>query len=428
MSDPRPLRAALFVDFDNIFSQLQEVDSDDTAHRFATHPTDWLEWMERGMPTEEDSPQPRRRLIVRKCYMNPRVFWRYRNYFTRAAFSVVDCPPLTQQGKTSTDIHMVMDILDTLGQAAHIDEFIILSGDSDFTPVLLRLRAHDRQTTVVSIGPAAEAYKAAADQVIDGGTFIEYSLGFPSPADQDRPAPAAAPPPPPPEFRPDTAAAAQVRARVLQLVRDSQGPVSLGALAQLVRKEFPGVGPENGWAGYETFGALIRGFDLEREGIQMTQTGPGYLHPPTGAEPVAPAASDVVTRICMLTGIPSLTAEQYAIVFQALADHLRDNEFSLAETAKRLRDVSVERGVGVSRKAINFILQGCRYAGYKFTSDDTAESVARAFRSNVANLCRGEQIELSPEEESTLDRWLLGSTVAEPPEAPVEAAAATAAG
>ena len=42
--------------------------------------------------------------------------------------------------KTGTDIHMVMDVLDTLEHRTRFDEFIVLSGDADFTPVLLRLR------------------------------------------------------------------------------------------------------------------------------------------------------------------------------------------------------------------------------------------------------------------------------------------------
>jgi uncharacterized LabA/DUF88 family protein len=54
---------------------------------------------------------------------------------------VVDCPPLTQRGKTSADVYMVMDVLDALEHKTEFDEFIILSSDADFTPVLLRLRA-----------------------------------------------------------------------------------------------------------------------------------------------------------------------------------------------------------------------------------------------------------------------------------------------
>jgi hypothetical protein len=117
-------------------------------------------------------------VLIRQCYLNPRSFHQFRPYFTRSAFSVIDCPPLTLQGKTSSDIHMVMDILATLQHRTQFDEFIILSGDADFTPVLFQLRANDYRTTVVSIGPAAEAYKAACDRVFTEDTFIEDALGI----------------------------------------------------------------------------------------------------------------------------------------------------------------------------------------------------------------------------------------------------------
>src|SRR6185436_94359 len=80
-------------------------------------------------------------------------------------------------GKTSADIQMVMDILDALGHATRFDEFIILSGDADFTPVLLRLSKHDRQSAVLAVGPASAAYKAACDLLIDQDTFLEEAIG-----------------------------------------------------------------------------------------------------------------------------------------------------------------------------------------------------------------------------------------------------------
>ncbi len=90
---------------------------------------------------------------------------------------MVDCPPLTSGGKTSADIHMVMDILDTLGHATRFDEFILLSGDADFTPVLLRLSKHDRRSAILAVGPASVAYKAACDLLIDQDTFLEEAIG-----------------------------------------------------------------------------------------------------------------------------------------------------------------------------------------------------------------------------------------------------------
>ena len=176
--DERHLRTALFVDFDNIYLRLQHEDPR-AAEQFATHPSRWLAWLRDGLPSGDALPgaSQRRKILFRRCYLNPSQFGRFRPDFSRAAFEVVDCPPLTSGGKTSADIHMVMDILDTLNHATHFDEFIILSGDADFTPVLLRLSKHDRRSAVLAIGPASAAYKAACDHLIDEDTFLEEAIG-----------------------------------------------------------------------------------------------------------------------------------------------------------------------------------------------------------------------------------------------------------
>jgi hypothetical protein len=173
------IKTALFVDFDNIYLGLKRVDPD-AAERFATEPERWLSWIEMGMPGhgDGDAPAAERDVLVRECYLNPRTFYKYRPYFTQSAFEVVDCPALTSQGKTSSDIRMVMGILDALEHRTRFDEFVILSGDADFTPVLLRLRTHDRRTVVLAVGYAARAYKAACDRAITEDTFLEDALGI----------------------------------------------------------------------------------------------------------------------------------------------------------------------------------------------------------------------------------------------------------
>jgi hypothetical protein len=171
------IRSAMFVDFDNIYITYQSEDKD-LANEFAMRPEKWLEWVEQQMPTAHVREKAQRKVLVRRCYMNPVVFAQHRPFFTRAGFEVIDCPPLTTRGKTSTDIHMVMDALDTLQHSTHFDEFIILSGDADFTPVLLRLRKHDRSTAVLAAGMVSPAYKAAADFVIDQEAFVQEAIGF----------------------------------------------------------------------------------------------------------------------------------------------------------------------------------------------------------------------------------------------------------
>jgi hypothetical protein len=174
-----PIKSALFVDFDNIYIGLSKTDPA-AAERFASDPARWLAWLEKGLPVRANGAQPRpRSILVRRCYPNPDAgFRRFRSFFTSAAFSVTDCPTLTRTGKNSSDIYMVMDILDILNHKTYFDEFIIFSGDSDFMPVLLRLRAHDRRTTTLAIDFMPPAYKASCDLVINEEEFIEDALGI----------------------------------------------------------------------------------------------------------------------------------------------------------------------------------------------------------------------------------------------------------
>ncbi len=200
------IRTALFVDFDQVFGGLHRV-RPEAAELFATQPDRWLRFFEAGGHAEaiaEGSQMARRNILVRKCYLNPSgiiraaatnqyrpgryaqdappTFSRYRAYFTRAGFSVVDCPPLTSRGKNSADIVMVMDIIDALEHQTRFDEFIILSGDADFAPVLLRLREHDRRTTILADQLTAAAYRAACDFHVGQDDFIERAMGLGPPA------------------------------------------------------------------------------------------------------------------------------------------------------------------------------------------------------------------------------------------------------
>ncbi len=172
------LNTALFIDFDNIFINLAEQDKQ-AAEKFATNPNRWLSWLESHLPMDyRGGSFANRRILIRRCYLNPNSFSEYRPHFIRSAFEVIDCPPLTARGKTSTDIHMVMDILDALSHDTYFHEFIVLSGDADFTPVLLNLRKHARYSAVLSVGYASPAYRASCDQLIKQTAFMENALGI----------------------------------------------------------------------------------------------------------------------------------------------------------------------------------------------------------------------------------------------------------
>ena len=176
-----PIKTALFIDFDNILLGLRNY-SKEAALQFAREPHRWLAWIERGMPNSEENGATGmllpRSVLLRHCYANPLTIDKFRSYFIRSAFSVIDCPTITgEPNKNSADIRMVMDVIDALEHKTRFDEFVLFSGDSDFMPLLLRLRAHDRRTAIVTVGPTARAYKAATDRVIEVDTFVEDALG-----------------------------------------------------------------------------------------------------------------------------------------------------------------------------------------------------------------------------------------------------------
>jgi hypothetical protein len=147
-----PLKSALFVDFDNIFITLQGVNSA-AATTFATNPLTWLRWLEENPNNAVAGlTGQRRKLLLRRCYLNFQSFARYQRALACAAFAMTDCRSLTSNGKQCNDMYMALGLLDALEHSTLFDEFIIMSGDSDFTPILLRLRERNRRITVITIG------------------------------------------------------------------------------------------------------------------------------------------------------------------------------------------------------------------------------------------------------------------------------------
>lgn len=89
-------------------------------------------------------------IVVKKAYCD----WdRYRNFkkvMHEAAFELIDIPHVRQSGKNSADIRMVVDALDLCYAKQHVNTFVIISGDSDFSPLVSKLRENAK--TVIGVG------------------------------------------------------------------------------------------------------------------------------------------------------------------------------------------------------------------------------------------------------------------------------------
>jgi len=416
----RRLRCALFVDFDNVYIGLQRLDPS-AAEAFASSPAHWLTGLEHGTDADGDFT---RRFLVRSCYLNPSVFSQFRPNFTRAGFSVVDCPSLTQQGKSSADINLVLDAVDALSAQTRYDEFVILSADADFTPLALRCRAADRRVTIITAGPAASAYRAVADTVITADELAELvkdpdqrELAEPGTEANARsgaraagngtksPTPASAPVPS------ASSVDGQARKAVLRLVRTADRPLTGGVVAEAAERADDSLRTSS-WDGAGSFFPWLA--RTVPELASASRPAPGYVWDAKRfSEADLPGASGVnlpplQRQVVDVTDIPNLPAERYRILLTTLADDVRAVPFVRPETSRRVRDACQAAGAPIGRASVNTVIAGVLYAGLDLTAKPSAQKVAETWADNVIGLCRGARMELSPQDVAAIRAWVGG--------------------
>src|SRR5947207_7867822 len=89
-------------------------------------------------------------IIVKKAYCDWERYKAFKASMHEAAFELIEIPHVRQSGKNSADIRMVVDALDLCYTKAHVDTFVILSGDSDFSPLVSKLRENNK--VVIGVG------------------------------------------------------------------------------------------------------------------------------------------------------------------------------------------------------------------------------------------------------------------------------------
>jgi uncharacterized protein (TIGR00288 family) len=89
-------------------------------------------------------------IVVKKAYCDWERYKKFKAPMHGAAFEMIEIPHRGQSGKNSADIRMVVDALDLCYTKAHVDTFVIISGDSDFSPLVSKLRENNKY--VIGIG------------------------------------------------------------------------------------------------------------------------------------------------------------------------------------------------------------------------------------------------------------------------------------
>jgi uncharacterized LabA/DUF88 family protein len=126
-------RLAIFIDFENIALGARDAQ----YKKFDIHLV-LQRLIEKG------------RIVYKKAYADWTRYSEYKREFHEAAIELIDIPQRAYTGKNSADIRMVVDAMDLASSKAHITTFVICSGDSDFSPLVSKLKENDK--SVIGVG------------------------------------------------------------------------------------------------------------------------------------------------------------------------------------------------------------------------------------------------------------------------------------
>jgi hypothetical protein len=340
--------------------------------------------------------------------------------FVKAGFPFVDCPPLTGSGKNSADIHMGLEAVDLLSHATRFDEFIILSSDADFTPLLVRLRLHDRLTTAFVPHDAAAAFKAVSTLQLRHERLVEFL----APSAEPRPMPAAPRPAaarPAGSPRPRSEREMTMVAAITVALAESTGAIPLSQGGGIASAAVGG--DTQGWAGHGGFARMLSARTGER--LQFLADRDVICDPSrVSAELAASAVQNVVTAAAIaqlpkhlrdlvrrLEGVldgPVMTTAQFGTVFAALADVLSPpgDPLQLAAVSRALRDLARDRGVPANRPTANYILRGIQVSGADVDLFRSPEELAAIYATYLITAFHTAGGLLEPEERALPKVWV----------------------
>ena len=152
MAAPDTASMALFCDFENVALGVRDAQYE----KFDIKPV-----LERLLAKGS--------IVVKKAYCDWERYKGFKSAMHEANFELIEIPHVRQSGKNSADIRLVVDALDLCYTKGHVDCFVIVSGDSDFSPLVSKLRENNKR--VIGLGVKS----STSDLLIDNcDEFIFY--------------------------------------------------------------------------------------------------------------------------------------------------------------------------------------------------------------------------------------------------------------
>jgi len=204
-------------------------------------------------------------IVVKKAYCD---FDRYKDFkrgLHEAAFELIEIPHVRQSGKNSADIRMVVDALDLCYTKGHVDTFVIISGDSDFSPLVSKLRENSK--TVIGVGgknSTSDLFLNNCDEFIYYDDLVRKER---SRRRHSAAGPASRPTATSPEAKgPDVSEALDLVVETLDAVTEERGenePIWGSMIKQAIKRRHPGFNER--FYGFRSFNDLLA--DAEKRGL-----------------------------------------------------------------------------------------------------------------------------------------------------------------
>jgi len=195
------------------------------------------------------------KLIVKKAYADWTDYAEYKKPLHEAAIELIEIPKRAMTGKNSADIRLCVDAIDLCYSKEHIDTFVVVSGDSDFSPLVSKLKENGKR--VIGLGMKESSSNLLVDNCDE---FIYYEdlerpLGIPPKIEQDLP-----------EKKKE--AFQLLVDSVVALVRENKEVLWSSMVKETMKRKKPSF--NESYHGYRTFSDLLE--DAEKAGIIQLRT------------------------------------------------------------------------------------------------------------------------------------------------------------
>lgn len=213
-------------------------------------------------------------IVVKKAYCDFERFKDLKRNLHEAAFELIEIPHVRQSGKNSADIRMVVDALDLCYTNTHVDAFAIISGDSDFSPLVSKLRENAK--TVIGLGvknSTADLFISNCDEFI----YYDDLVRTVAPKPRTRGTPAAKPKAATSENKgPDPTRAIDLLVATAAALTEERGadePIWASMTKEAIKRRNPGFN-ERAY-GFRSFTDLLR--EAEKRGLlQLDEKAGNY--------------------------------------------------------------------------------------------------------------------------------------------------------